>query len=98
MQTIDSKQVTYKTLYNGAKISLMGLGTFGSDSYDAKALKKAIQTGYRHINCASVYGNEKEIGVALKEVFAEGIIKREKLWITSKAWNDKHKEVVESCK
>ena len=54
--------------------------------------------GYRHIDFASVYGNEKEIGVALKEVLAEGIVKREELWITSKVWNDKHKEVVESCK
>jgi len=54
--------------------------------------------GYRHIDCASVYGNEKEIGVVLKEVIAEGIVTREELWITSKVWNDKHKQVVESCK
>jgi len=81
---------------------VIGLGTFGSDNYDAetiaKAVKTAIKMGYRHIDCASVYGNEKEIGVALKEVISEGIVTREELWITSKVWNDKHKEVVESCK
>jgi len=102
MQTIDSKKVPYKTLYNGAKIPVIGLGTFGSDNYDAEtiaqAVKTAIKMGYRHIDCASVYGNEKEIGVTLQEVFAEGIVKRDELWITSKVWNDKHKEVVASCK
>ena len=102
MQTIDSKKVPYKTLSNGARIPVIGLGTFGSDNYDAatiaRAVKTAIQMGYRHIDCASVYGNEKEIGVALQEVFAEGIVTREELWITSKVWNDKHKEVVASCK
>jgi len=102
MQTIDPKKVPYKTLYNGAKIPVIGLGTFGSDNYDAKtiaqAVKTAIEMGYRHIDCASVYGNEKEIGVALQEVLSEGKVKREELWITSKVWNDKHREVVASCK
>jgi alcohol dehydrogenase (NADP+) len=102
MQTIDPSKVPYKTLSNGAKIPVIGLGTFGSDNYDAEtiaqAVKMAIKMGYRHIDCASVYGNEKEIGIVLKELFAEGIVKREDLWITSKVWNDKHKEVVASCK
>lgn len=102
MQTIDATKVPYKTLYTGAKIPVIGLGTFGSDNYDAEtiaqAVKTAIKMGYRHIDCASVYGNEKEIGVVLKEVIAEGIVKREELWITSKVWNNMHKEVVKSCK
>jgi len=102
MQKIDSNKVPFTTLYNGSKIPVIGLGTFGSDNYDAatiaNAVKTAIKIGYRHIDCASVYGNEKEIGVALKEVIAEGIVTREELWITSKVWNDKHKQVVESCK
>ena len=102
MQTIDVTKVPFKTLYNGTKVPVIGLGTFGSDNYTAEtiaqAVKTAIKMGYRHIDCASVYGNEKEIGAALQEVFAEGIVKREELWITSKVWNDKHNEVVESCK
>lgn len=102
MQTIDSSKVPFITFSNGAKIPAIGLGTFGSDNYDAEtiaqAVKTAIKMGYRHIDCASVYGNEKEIGVVLKELFAEGVVKREDLWITSKVWNDKHNEVVASCK
>lgn len=102
MQTIDASLVPYKTLYTGDKIPVIGLGTFGSDNYSAEtiaeAVKTAIKMGYRHIDCASVYGNEKEIGVALQAVFAERIVKREELWITSKVWNDKHNEVVDSCK
>ena len=102
MQTIEASKVPYIALNTGDKIPVIGLGTFGSDNYTpetiAQAVKTAIKMGYRHIDCASVYGNEKEIGVILQEVFAEGIVKREDLWITSKVWNDKHKEVVQSCK
>jgi diketogulonate reductase-like aldo/keto reductase len=78
----------------------IGLGTFGSDhdSADqvAEAVKGAAAAGYRHFDCASVYGNEDRIGPALRET---GIPRRE-LWITSKLWNDKHAEedVIPSCR
>ena len=82
----------------GALIPGIGLGTFGSDSVDAAAVagavRYAIGIGYRHIDCAAVYGNEKEIGATLAEVRAGKAgypaVKREELWITSKLWNDKH--------
>jgi len=102
MDPLDHKKVPYKILYNGTRIPVIGMGTFGSDNYDAEtiagAVKKGIRMGYRHIDCASVYGNEKEIGKAIKEVLDEGIVKREDLWITSKVWNDKHDAVVEACR
>jgi alcohol dehydrogenase (NADP+) len=55
--------------------------------------------GYRHFDCATVYGNEKEIGVSLQKVMSSGI-ERKELWITSKLWNDKHAEedVIPACK
>jgi diketogulonate reductase-like aldo/keto reductase len=73
----------------------IGLGTFGSDhvSHDAvaKALKCAASIGYRLFDCASVYGNEKQIGKAFNEMFQKGL-RRDEVWITSKLWNDKHGE------
>jgi diketogulonate reductase-like aldo/keto reductase len=78
----------------------IGLGTFGSDrdSADqvAEAVKGAAAAGYRHFDCASVYGNEDRIGSALRQTG----IPRQELWITSKLWNDKHaeEEVIPSCR
>jgi len=62
---------------------MVGLGTW-------KAAPK--EAGYRHIDCASVYDNEGEIGQALAEVFAKGVIKRSDVFITSKLWNTAHKK------
>ncbi|HNZ72944.1 MAG TPA: aldo/keto reductase, partial [Prolixibacteraceae bacterium] len=101
---INPENVPFKTLSNGAKIPVIGLGTFGSDNYSndqiAQAVKFAIELGYRHIDCASVYGNEKEIGEVLSELIGNGTVKREELWITSKVWNNMHGEgdVIKSCK
>jgi alcohol dehydrogenase (NADP+) len=53
-------------------------------------VKEAIKLGYRHIDCAAVYGNEKEIGEALAECIKDGVVTRDQLWITSKLWNDNH--------
>jgi alcohol dehydrogenase (NADP+) len=70
---------------------MLGLGTWKSDPGDVyKAVKEAIRVGYRHIDCAFIYGNEAEIGQALSEAFAEGLVTREQLWVTSKLWNDCH--------
>jgi aldehyde reductase len=64
---------------------VLGLGTFLSKPGEVgKAVKVALNTGYRHLDCAEGYDNHKEIGQALKEVFAEGKIKREEIFITSK--------------
>ena len=51
-----------------------------------KAIKIALQCGYRHFDCAYIYQNEPEIGEALNEVFKEGKLKREDIFITSKLW------------
>ena len=78
---------------NGYEMPAIGLGTWKSDKGEVgKAVKIAINNGYRHIDCAAIYGNEAEIGEALSEIFEEGKVKREDLWITSKLWNDAHKK------
>src|SRR5471030_1150890 len=87
--------VPFKTLYTGAQMPAIGLGTFGSDKYTgdqiAAAVIDAAEIGYRHFDCAAVYGNEDLIGQSLEAILKSGI-KREDLWITSKLWNNNHSE------
>jgi alcohol dehydrogenase (NADP+) len=79
------------TFRNGDKIDAIGLGTWKSEPGDVyKAVREAIKIGYRHIDCAWIYQNEAEIGQAFKDAFADGDVKREELFITSKLWNTFH--------
>ncbi len=97
---IDPRKVPAKTLYTGAKMPAIGLGTFGSDRFSgqqvAAAALDAAGLGYRHFDCASVYGNEHLIGESFRAILKGGV-KRQDLWVTSKVWNDKHGAVRESC-
>lgn len=72
-------------LNNGHGIPAIGLGTFQGDEGNSKvkeAVKTALQLGYRHIDGASAYGNEKEIGEAIKE----SGIPRGEIFVTSKLY------------
>ncbi|QOV20397.1 aldo/keto reductase [Blautia liquoris] len=97
-------KVPSKTLYTGAKMPAIGLGTFGSDKYSsddiARAVYGAVSAGYRLIDCASVYGNEAKIGVTLEKLFQDKIVSREELFVTGKVWNDMHGDgqIEKSCK
>ena len=101
--SVDPALVPQRVLHTGNKMPAIGLGTFGSDHVTAvevaAAVEAAAEAGYRHFDCASVYGNELEIGCALQQVLRRQV-KREELWITSKLWNDKHGEddVIPSCR
>lgn len=90
---VDPGAVPVRTLASGAKIPAIGLGTFGSDRFTgeqvADAVLGAAEVGYRHFDCAAVYGNEHLIGRSLRIIMAGGV-RREELWITSKLWNDQH--------
>lgn len=99
---VDPKLVPKRRLAGGALMPAIGLGTFGSDHVPPDAVAAAVlgaaAVGYRHFDCASVYGNEERVGAALGRVMEAGI-RRDELWIVSKLWNDKHGEgdVLASC-
>jgi len=83
-----------KTLKIGEndRIPALGLGTWKSKEGELyKAITEAIEIGYRHFDCAAIYGNEAEVGRALRHAINEGRVKRDQLWITSKLWNSMHK-------
>lgn len=73
-------------LNNNYKIPNIGFGTFRTPSGEEteKSVIDAIKSGYRHIDCAAAYGNEKSVGEAIRK---SGVA-REKLFVTSKLWND----------
>ncbi|KAI8354810.1 NADP-dependent oxidoreductase domain-containing protein [Mortierella sp. GBAus27b] len=76
------------TLNTGATIPLVGLGTWKSRRNAVKnAVTVALQNGYRHIDTAWIYSNEKEIGEAIRE----SGIPRNELFITTKLWNNSHR-------
>ena len=76
---------------NNDEMPALGLGTWKSSPEEVyNAVKTAIKAGYRHIDCAPIYGNEEAVGQALTDCIAEGVVSRASMWITSKLWNDSH--------
>ncbi|KAG2618840.1 hypothetical protein PVAP13_3NG141347 [Panicum virgatum] len=78
-------------LNTGARIPSVGLGVWQIQP-DAvgNAIYAAVKAGYRHIDCAAAYSNEKEVGLALKKLFEDGVVKREDIFVTSKLWSTNH--------
>ena len=99
---IDPALVPTRTMASGARMPAIGLGTFGSDHASgeavAAAVSDAIELGFRHIDCAAVYGNERLIGESFRRALAGGVA-RDELWVTSKLWNNRHapKDVAQAC-
>lgn len=79
-------------LTDGGSIPALGLGTWKSKPGEVgPVIREAIRIGYRHFDCAAVYGNEAEIGQAFEAAISEGDVTREELFVTSKLWNDSHR-------
>lgn len=77
---------------NGDTMPIIGLGTWKSKPGEVyQAIIWAIESGYRHIDCAAIYDNEKEVGNALHFAFQNGLVTREEMFITSKLWNSNHR-------
>ena len=94
MYQIDPRSVPEFTLSSGARVPVVGMGTFGNDRFTSEqvgnAVKGAALAGYRFFDCAAAYQNESDIGAALRDAMREGGIPREDLFISSKVWNDMH--------
>ncbi|XP_069048145.1 aldo-keto reductase family 1 member D1 isoform X1 [Lepisosteus oculatus] len=82
-------------LSDGNKMPLIGLGTYGDPRTTPKgtcyeSVKLAIDVGYRHLDGALVYFNEHEVGKAIRDKIAEGVVKREDIFYCGKLWNTFH--------
>ncbi|KAM0325697.1 hypothetical protein ACHAQA_006997 [Verticillium albo-atrum] len=84
---------TTAKLNTGASIPTLGYGTWLSDpGVVGDGVYEALKTGYRHLDLAKIYGNQKEVGQAIKKALAElPGLKREDIFITSKLWNTEHR-------
>ncbi|KAH9480661.1 putative oxidoreductase C26F1.07 [Psilocybe cubensis] len=87
INVISGKLPTHYTLPSGDKIPSVALGVWRADPGEVgEAVKTALKTGYRHIDGAWIYGNEAEVGQAIKD----SGIPRKDIWLTSKLWNSFH--------
>lgn len=88
MSSIPLATDIYFNLSNGQKIPALGVGTSPPDNKPAvkEQVITAVKAGYRQIDTAWYYGTEQYVGEALKELFEEGVVKREELYIVTKYW------------
>ncbi|KAL8650080.1 MAG: hypothetical protein Q9210_004031 [Variospora velana] len=72
-------------------IPSLGFGTWNLDKSNVtQAVSAALQAGYRHLDCATIYGNQKEVGKGIADGLKKAGVNRTDVWITSKLWNDHH--------
>src|ERR1700758_3643512 len=93
MAAADNLRHAKMTLNNGSgAIPALGFGTLIPDPVATRnATKAALEAGFRAIDTAERYRTEKEVGEAMKEVFAAGKIRREEVFVATKLWNTNHR-------
>jgi diketogulonate reductase-like aldo/keto reductase len=93
MTSIEKPHLHRFALNNGdGHMPALGFGTLVSNAAETRnTTKTAVEAGFRHLDCAERYRNEAEVGAALKELFAEGTVRREDLFVTTKLWNNNHR-------
>jgi alcohol dehydrogenase (NADP+) len=78
--------------HGAGQMPALGFGTLISDlSLTITATRDALEAGFRHLDCAERYANEREVGTALQTGLAAGGISREDIFITTKLWNTNHR-------
>ncbi|XP_026727056.1 aldo-keto reductase AKR2E4-like [Trichoplusia ni] len=85
------------TLNDGNKMPVFALGTGRGTAKETESLEDvkqaviwAIEAGYRHIDTASIYGDEEQVGQGIAEAINKGLVTREEMFVTTKLWSDKH--------
>ena len=75
-----------------SEMPAIGFGLWKISKEDtAEMVCSAIAEGYRHLDSAADYGNEAEVGEGLQAALSQGLVSRDKLWVTSKLWNTYHR-------
>ncbi|TFK54740.1 D-xylose reductase [Heliocybe sulcata] len=78
---------------SGAELPQIGFGTWKHNGPKAtEAVYNALKVGYRLLDCAADYANEKECGLGLRKAIDEGIVSRSDVWVVSKLWNTFHRK------
>src|ERR1700723_432747 len=78
--------------HGSGAIPVVGFGTLIPDHVATKqATKTALDVGFRHLDCAERYGNEEEVGAALRAAFEAGTVARDDVFVTTKLWNTNHR-------
>ncbi|MFC3944038.1 aldo/keto reductase [Pseudomonas gingeri NCPPB 3146 = LMG 5327] len=86
------RDTRFPLIYGSGSMPAVGFGTLFRDlSVTTEAIRTALQTGFRHFDCAERYRNEEQVGVALQEALESGQVGREELFITTKLWNTNHR-------
>jgi diketogulonate reductase-like aldo/keto reductase len=84
--------VTFDLSNGTSRMPALGFGTSLSDrSKTRDAVKAAVKVGFRHLDAAERYRNEGDVGTAIEELFADGTVRRDELFVTTKLWNNNHR-------
>lgn len=88
----DLSAVTFDLNNGTSRMPALGFGTSLSDrSKTRHAVKAAVNVGFRHLDAAERYRNEADVGAAIEELLAEGTVRRDELFVTTKLWNNNHR-------
>src|SRR3954464_11506183 len=91
-ESSDFRQLRIPLNYGAGQMPVLGFGTLIPDAVATRtATRDALEAGFRHLDCAERYRNEREVGDALQDVLAVREITREDLFITTKLWNTNHR-------
>jgi diketogulonate reductase-like aldo/keto reductase len=93
MQAPDTLRYAKIPLTHGSgAIPVVGFGTLIPDPLATRqATRAALETGFRHFDCAERYRNEQAVGDAMQEMFKAGAMERKDVFVTTKLWNSNHR-------